>query len=382
MAYQEKKPKDRADTLGADQRPNPYDAMTGPTLQTAPVGFSPDFSGVTGAQPPAGALPGSSGGPSATGHVNFDQVYNANAGVAQRESEKARSAAEGKAKAAQQGLTGAQNQFQGAVKAGSVASPTAQDAARAGGAQDFWAAGKGAPTAPMTNQLASRQSTSGGDLARDTEENWLGNMKNAAGKGYTGPASMSAMDLYGKLAQDTTAAQDAVNNPLADVTNDLDRALLGAAGRPRLESLKSQYSGLKGNLEAANLRSVDEAKAAKANSAGASNAYDELLDQYDASKKPPPDTAIHLGAANSTLGPESGSTGDQLTENGKYSPGLGSQEDYDSVFTKMGLDPKSKKDRDLLSKFITSQDDWRMLYDMTPEQAAAWLAQRREETGY
>lgn len=72
------------------------------------------------------AAMGGAGGPTPTGHINFDQLYNANAGVAAREATQLQAGAAKKAQDARYGLLGAQRQFNQQSRTGTVGDPTAQ----------------------------------------------------------------------------------------------------------------------------------------------------------------------------------------------------------------------------------------------------------------
>jgi hypothetical protein len=102
---------------------NPYSSTL--TTFSGPKAAAGQASATQNASPSSNALGGTSG-PSATGYVNFDQVYNANADVAHREAGKRTDAAEKAAQGAQAARTGAQQSFSDAVRTGTVASPDSQ----------------------------------------------------------------------------------------------------------------------------------------------------------------------------------------------------------------------------------------------------------------
>lgn len=331
---------------------------------------------------------GGVGGPSATGYVNFDRLYNANADVAQRESGKRADAAEQAGQKAQSARTGAQQTFSDAVRTGTVASPEAQHFAwRDNGAtnvqhgkqvtgafsyapgmeqptpggpglqgkynkdehrtsevinsdygsdeadrravamglpdkngkvwkslEEYDAAHRapdagtpgnpnqsyvteqgegltsnvtrtsGAPSggpvsalAPKTPPSGQPQSTfydSSNDAAIEAQ------VRDRAKQEYAGPDSLQDLDIYEQLLQETVAAQDLANNPLTGM-GDTDRALLGAAGRPRLAELQQKYGGLTKELDAANTASAAEADTARQTSKDAAKIYEDMLAIYE-----------------------------------------------------------------------------------------------------
>lgn len=253
---------------------NPYLSLTrqpsgGPTLDMA------DHSDL------GAPLAGGNSGPTATGHVNFDQVYNANAGVAGREAGKLQTSAGAKGQAAQSGLTGAQKGFSQAVRTGTVQGPTDQ--------QKTWAqyglttGAQVAPASPGPGQSVYTPPPSDADAE--------GSVRAGAASKYSGPNALSAMEQYSKLAQDTAAAQDEAtalasgNEGLqAEGMNQTDAALLGAAGRSGFEQLGRRYGGLKDQLDAANKASIGEADRSRAQSDAAIAQYKALIDQADARK--------------------------------------------------------------------------------------------------
>ncbi len=155
MAYEVKKPKQQE-----NEQENPYDALAGggyqaPTSSMLPMNLTAD----TPWRPEGG-------GSSATGYVNFDRLYGANADVSTREARSRTDAAEKKAKAAQQGLSGANREFESKLSGATQTGPTSaqQDWAKYGqtgveqpkqvrgahytptGQTNVFGPGKGAPT--------------------------------------------------------------------------------------------------------------------------------------------------------------------------------------------------------------------------------------------
>lgn len=102
MAYDPNK-KERPDE-------NPYDAVVGGGLAQA----SGNVPQALSAQP----LEGGNAGPTASGHVNFDQIFNANLGTSKREAGKIQQGVENRGQAVQGGITGLQGQFDAATRTG------------------------------------------------------------------------------------------------------------------------------------------------------------------------------------------------------------------------------------------------------------------------
>lgn len=107
------------------QSDNPYDDVVGGARAFA-RGDAPQASF---AQP----LEGGNAGPTASGHVNFDQIFNANLDTSKREAGKIQHAAEEKGKAVQSGTSKLQQDFATATRTGALGGPN--------GAQQLWASG-------------------------------------------------------------------------------------------------------------------------------------------------------------------------------------------------------------------------------------------------
>jgi hypothetical protein len=275
MAYVPKKQRPDDEQNRPDR--NPYDALTsgGTALSGAPLSSTPSLTGpgATTAGAMANANPGpdrmADSGPTATGYVNFDRLYNANAGVADREAKSRQASTASKAGAAQAGLAGAQGKFNAGLTGSANGGPSADDAAYATGQRQF----DTDPT-PMTP---------GGEARAKTEDEWRAGLEAGTKKSYAGPNALSGMDEYAKLTQDTAAAQDAAQNPLVGL-GQTDAALLGAAGRPEFEAQRQQYGHLKDDLSKANVASETAAKTQRERDAEAQGNYARLLSDYDARK--------------------------------------------------------------------------------------------------
>lgn len=283
---------------------NPYQGLT-----ASPTPVSLAAPTATTFQTPLSVSQGpTSSGPTATGHVNFDSLYGANADVAQREAGKAADAAQAKAKGVHQGLTGSMNQFNQAAKAGTPTGPT--------GAQQYWAqnantgvempkrvrgagfssSGQTGVTSPGANQSYITEEQEGlvstppplaptpGQPAAPPPPDITGITRDQLAAGanakYAGPNSLSETNGYQKLLDDAVVADQSIANPVSG-QNQLDSALLNAAGRPRFAQLQQAYGHSANDIEAANRASTQTAAGARAASKDAANAYQGLLDSYD-----------------------------------------------------------------------------------------------------
>lgn len=417
MAYDPNKRKNSQPTAG---EPNPYESMTGPTATAKALPPPGIAAPAAPEQPYGGALATGEGvdsGPSATGYVNFDRIYGANEGVAAREAQKRGDAAKGAAQNAQAGLTGIQGKFNSGVTGATNSGPSAADYTYATGQAQF--------AQPKTQQMANRdksaatvaQQPGGFAVKNPTESEWRSNLEAGANKGYTGPDALSGMDEYLKLAQDTEAAQQAINNPTTGL-NQMDAALLGAAGRPRYAELQQQYGNLKGDLDAANTASAAQGKAAADASKTGENEYSRLLSDYDTEKareaayaaahQTPPAPSVGPGgvatlgqAADSTAGQDFSHVGTQeyedqaktdlnpatygaRSDDANYNMGLyktfsGTSND-DAIQRSQGATWNEK-----FHNWVESQvgpvtpAEWSDLESMTPEQQKAWFDDKKSK---
>lgn len=101
--------------------------------------------------------------PTATGHVNFDRIYAANEGVANRDAHAMGSAAQGAAQKAQTGLAGLQQAFTSQSKAAQGTGPTA--------AQSEWAGNAGTGVVPGKQVVAAHYSSTGQSGISDPHAN-------------------------------------------------------------------------------------------------------------------------------------------------------------------------------------------------------------------
>lgn len=289
---------------------NPYSELTVPQQLSAPS---------------SAALPGGEQAPSGTGHVNFDQIYNANAGVAAREAGKMQTSAADRGNAAQQGITGAQQNFATAARTGTTTGPTADQqawakygstgvtqpkkvvAAQVGNARTGQQGAVTEQQEGLTSNVTRTSGTPTGGIVRKSsayagqpggapEQSFYDGSNDAATEAavrqgaaskYGGPNALSAMAEYSKLAQDAAAAQDestalASGNEgiQAQGLNQLDASLLGASGRKGFEQLGQRYGGLKGQLDQANVASKGVADTARKQTDDASAAYKALLGEH------------------------------------------------------------------------------------------------------
>jgi hypothetical protein len=293
--------------------------------------FGAAIQGQTKASAPQQTAPvnnalGNAAGQSATGYVNFDSLYNANADVAHREAGKRTDAAEKAAQGAQAARTGAQQSFSDAVRTGTLATPEQQhyawrdhgatgvqhgkqvtsadhdtkgtyDGAEAkqghvteqneglessvtrtsGAPPDAGPVSPLAPKAVPTGAPTSSFYDTANDAAIEAQ------VRERAKAEYAGPDSLAGTDGYEELLQETVAAQDLANNPLTGL-GDTDRALLGAAGRPRMAELQQKYGGLTKELDAANVASKAEADSARKATDETADVYEEMLALYEGRK--------------------------------------------------------------------------------------------------
>src|SRR6185295_5919678 len=123
-------------------------------------------------------------------------LYNANAGVAERDARRLQTSAQQKGQQFKTGLTGAEGAFNRGVRAGTVQGPSQ-------GAKDWGKYGPGADVAP--NRTAGGNVTTGAPTNADIERE----IHTGAGGKYSGPGSLSEdTDVYSKLAQEAADAQD------------------------------------------------------------------------------------------------------------------------------------------------------------------------------
>lgn len=353
MAYDINRQRDRQTP---DESENPYDAITRAGPSVAPSSFVGGPSNATAQRVPApeGVGQMNASGPTGTGFVNFDSLYNANAGVATREANNRNAAAQQAGAKAEAGRTGAQQAFGNAVRTGTTTAPTDSDYSWAtsgltnvehgkrvtgahytsGGQSNvdgvpapetaqaesvtntgIAGGGKGGDNALNTGIGGKKQSqpstpdavqqsyvteeqqgldSGGAGRARDSDGNVIGtaprdtvadaateaNARAKAGAEYAGPNALSDDAGYADLLKETIAAQQQANDPLTGL-GDTDRALLGAAGRPKLAATAEKYGGLQKQLEDANTASAGQSKAAKAQTDEAADLYEQLLAKYE-----------------------------------------------------------------------------------------------------
>lgn len=315
MAYLDKKKasQNAPGTTGASAAAgggNPYEPLVSGSPSKGVMGAH-----VNTGQADQGTLAGGNAGASATGYVNFDRIYNANAGVAGREAGKRQAGIDAQAKAAQTELTGAQGNFNKAVTGATTNVPTQsqRDWASYGstgvtpGKRVMGAYVNAGQTDPSKSFISEQQEgldggpgivrdangnpvvdSGGRNVMQDTTPSYTGNaaadeaaVRAGAGAKYTGPNALSEdTDAYTKLLGDATSAQDSAKNPLVGL-GQTDAALLGAAGRSGFEQRKSRYSGLKDQVSRANDASIGQADAARNITTGASQMYDDLLHQHE-----------------------------------------------------------------------------------------------------
>lgn len=198
MAYDASRKKQNEQQNEAE---NPYSALTSATSYQAPVS-SPVIMNLSAspAWRPKGA------GPSATGYVNFDRIYGANAQVSERESRARTSAAEQKAKAAQQGLSGAVRDFNKGLTGATQGMPTQ--------AQQDWARYGSTGVTQPKEVRGAHYTTSG-------QTNVLGENKPFSGQSINIPEANSAIASANvpQVVQVANDKQDAVRATNEDQLN-------------------------------------------------------------------------------------------------------------------------------------------------------------------
>lgn len=114
-----------------DERENPYDDVVGGAIGKASGTAGHQMATTGQAQPAliggaaeAGPVQLNAGGASAGGHVNFDQIYNANSGTSDREAKRMQSSAQAQGGAVKTGLAGVQQDFAGKARTGAMGGPT------------------------------------------------------------------------------------------------------------------------------------------------------------------------------------------------------------------------------------------------------------------
>lgn len=303
-----------------EEKENPYAALAGHDVG------SPIPDSMRPATASAAPLPGGEAGPTSTGHVNFDQIYNANAGTAAREANKLQTSARMQGQAVRTGVMGAQDQFGQAVRTGAMGGPNqsqqnwakygktgsdplqqkqvtsaAQGDAVTGKQGAYTETGQGLASPSYEDMIAQGWKLENGtwyppggasgnpdDLNPELSDEALKQQVEAgAGQTYGGPNALSDLGQYEQLLQDATAAQDNANalgkgnaGLQAKGLNQLDAALLGASGRRGFEDIAKDQSNLKGELGAANLASMGVADAEKKQREQDAAAYQGLLGEY------------------------------------------------------------------------------------------------------
>jgi hypothetical protein len=408
-------------------------------------GVAPSFKATASS---SAALPGGDAGPTGSGHVNFDQIYNANAGTSAREANKIRMNASQQGNQARTGIAGATSQFNEAARTGSY-SPTSQQAAWAKYSKngptgverpkEIVAASNGDASTGQQRSYTERQQglDAGGYWGDDGKwvstvavkndagetvipaaegaspppEDFRAQLEAGAAQKYSGPNSLTNLDLYDQLLRDTGTAEDtadalgAGNAGLQGMgLNQLDAALVGASGRRGFDELAREYGGLRGELDAANTSAIGVADAARAQTDTAASEYQKLLDGFSgesdfdarvAADKAEAD-AINKRSNNviAALSPKLGSrnTGGELGLMPRnfvgYPEGLNAPDEFSQLYRDFGL-KASKSDGQ-----VDNPDDWALLegLEMTEADAEAlarmsaaerraWFEQRKKEKG-
>lgn len=388
-----------------DETPDRIMAGYGSSAQTAAQpGANSQVGGMASPGPapqqPQPYSPSPDTGPSGSGYINFERIFNANADSAQKTAQKTAADIAGKADAAKSALGQVQNQFESAAQRGTVKAPDK-------GAQDYFNTGK--VPGPVTSQSAM-QSQAAGQLAqrqpapntlrKPTAADYESQAKYAANNGYSGPSALDVMSGYGDALQKGHAAYDALQatqtqgglqgllqsesqgapGGYSDNQSAFDAALVGRAGGQQFANERNQY----GNLEKLfnDAQNAASGRAAEAGSNSAANAaqWGALQNaQAQRQNQKPVDTSIHLGAAPSTLGTVPGVDPNQA---------IGGPQQWGQMYNDFGFKTDkdgrlSGDDKDTVMKVldgITPQEE-AALANMTAAERKAWFEARRKQKG-
>lgn len=334
MAYDPTKKKNPIDGHGYGDDESAYAGLTGQSVGPMDVNAAGTYSSVG---PEQASMPGNdmagggNEGDSATGYVNFDRIYNANANTAQNSASNLGNKVGGEATGATNDLAKTQSAFTGAVSSGVEGGPSA--------AQQAWAQYGNTGVDGGKEVTSAHYGTAAGTEVRDVDANgnFVGTHADAdpttytetgqgleststrgapgtngaatgaydpsqdaanqaavnagASHGYTGPNTLSDEANYANLTKETANAATDVNAlgtpggiQAQQGGNALDAALTGAAGRPRFAQFQQDYGGnqLQSRLDSAAASSTPYADAAKQREADAESQYGALTSEYGA----------------------------------------------------------------------------------------------------
>lgn len=393
------------------------------TVQPLSIGFN-----ASAPPPPASHAQGRS----ATGWTNYDQLYSANEDAAKHTAGQLAGQAEKSAQGAQGALGKAQAGFGQQVQQGTLTGPTQRDYGHATGQVPFFTPPSQMPQAAQgaAQAVATQRGDAEPHIHDLTEGEWRADLQANAGKGYTGPSALSALDEYGGLSGQVDNAsqqvgalgsQGGLQSMLGQSHNaQLDAMLVGSAGRPRFHDVQGQYGDLRGELERANEASQSQADAARATSVQGADDYHHLLSDYDAKKAAEAAyAAAHQTAPVTVVGPGGVATlgtaanpsfGDNLSsfpsdENeqratDQLNPDNYGQKWHDSQYMMglykefsgtsndnaiQGMPGSSWEEK--FHNWLTSQvgeitpAEWSALESMTPEQRKAWFDDKKAKKG-
>lgn len=290
------------------------DADTGQAGNGIMSGYLTQQQGPFGAA--GGVSPGQAygSGPTTTGHVNFDSIYNANSGTAANMANQIGNQVQGDVQGAKKGLANMQQQYLQATNAGAGHGPT--------GDQIAWARGQaGGSTAPaQTNPVGQKLTSTIGPQTQESPGLQSSPTRNAkapnrdsamqapngdqsgaiqagAAQKYGGPNNLQQMNGYGGLLDQYTKANaelgavgsnsglqgmfDQQNaGPYIEGGSKLNAALTGQAGRPDFAKLQQMNQGFGNQLGSAVENSQGISAAAKNKSQQNAQAYQGLLGGY------------------------------------------------------------------------------------------------------
>jgi hypothetical protein len=286
------------------------------------------------ASPPSSGVAGDSG----SDFVNFDQYWNANQGVAERNANAVGSGVEGAATGAVGALGDLSNTFGADVSQGTGKGPVAGSVvqtAMGGNVLTVPANGTSTTTtsqttpttpAPRTgpNKTSSLDKNSPatprppapdvpppatltrGDLLTGSQQQYTGptDIRNASGydalTGKITDASSQVSALGSKDGLGALLAKNYGSSPVGSGGNELDSILTNRAGRSRFDDIGRNYGDLDTRLEKAGTDSDALVKKAQGDTETAAGTYKSLLDQFD---EKAPKTAAETGAAPAPTAP-------------------------------------------------------------------------------
>jgi hypothetical protein len=390
MAYT-RKPDDEAAQQGAPaagggDTGSPQRIMSGYGAGAVGTGTAgqPQSSAPTPAQQQA------SSGPSATGYVNFERFFDANADAAKRSAGQVASTVGKSAETAKSDLGGVVSSFNQQAQAGTPSGPSTGDFRNASGMVTHNAKGGQSGSYGTTQPGASATS--------QDKQKWTAGAANAA-KGYTGPTSLDVMSGYGAANDAKARAEDQLSATSSDAglqgllqaqsqpggysdqQSAFDAALAGAAGQGQFANERQQYGNLDKLFNDADTNAQNTVAQQQQLAQNAQTQYGMLGDQEaqtEAANTPAASGAITTPAVAppgdpTTLGGED--------PNGIYFFGQGNagSPEAGSVAAKIGFNGQDPIDEQIYQQLTA--EEWRSLNSMTADQAKAWWANKKKALG-